>query len=94
VTSELLWTAKYRRTRLYVLIRDEYRCKVQGPKCRGYATEVDHIVARADGGDVFDPANLRAACGPCNGRLSALRTAQLRRGRHYMTAVPDLEIRL
>jgi 5-methylcytosine-specific restriction endonuclease McrA len=82
----VLWTRQWKRTRLYVLIRDGYVCQIRGPKCRGYATEVDHIVARVDGGAVFDPSNLRAACQPCNGGRGGRR--------RYRTAVPDYETRL
>ena len=92
MTAELLNTPAYRRTRLFVLIRDEYVCQIRGPKCRGYATEVDHVVSRADGGAVFDPANMRASCRPCNGGRSADRTNTMRR--RYRTAVPDYEVRL
>lgn len=62
------WTAspQWRRVRLQVLDRDGRRCQIRGPRCRGAATEVDHIVPAADGGPLFDPANLRAACDWCN----------------------------
>jgi 5-methylcytosine-specific restriction endonuclease McrA len=49
-----------------VLARDRYTCQIKGPRCKTYATEVDHVIPRAEGGSVFDMANLRAACGPCN----------------------------
>lgn len=49
-----------------VLERDGYQCRIKGPKCRGAAAEVDHIVPWRDGGAWFDPANLRAACSWCN----------------------------
>jgi len=77
-TGRLLWTAGYRRLRLAVLDRDGWACQIQGPRCTRAATEVDHIVARADGGAVYDPANLRAACRACNGRLAAQRTNEAR----------------
>jgi hypothetical protein len=56
------WT----RVRREILERDEYRCRVHGPHCKGRATEVDHIIPWRDGGAWFDPANLRAACDWCN----------------------------
>jgi 5-methylcytosine-specific restriction endonuclease McrA len=61
-----LTTPAYRRLRLLVLDRDHGLCQIRGPNCTRYATEVDHIIPRHDGGPVFDPANLRAACRQCN----------------------------
>ena len=61
-----LWTPAYRRLRLAILDRDQGLCQIRGPKCTRYATEVDHIVARIDGGPIDDPTNLRAACRACN----------------------------
>jgi AAA domain-containing protein/HNH endonuclease len=58
-------TRAWRKTRELVLARDGYRCQIRGPKCTTTATEADHIVTREAGG-TDDPANLRAACGPCN----------------------------
>ena len=59
-------TSQWRRVRLVVLERDDYICKVQGPKCERKATDVDHIIPVPDGGAVFDTYNLRAACHRCN----------------------------
>lgn len=52
--------------RIPVLERDGYRCQIRGRKCTVIATDVDHIVARKDGGALLDPNNMRAACVPCN----------------------------
>lgn len=57
---------RYQRLRLQILERDGYICQVRGPKCKGKATQLDHIVPTADGGSMFDPANCRAACSWCN----------------------------
>jgi 5-methylcytosine-specific restriction endonuclease McrA len=57
----------------------------------GFADTVDHVVARADGGALYDPANLRAACRRCNSGGGARRTNDRRR---YRTGVPDYETRL
>lgn len=55
-----------------VLVRDEYRCQIEGLKCKGRATCADHIIPPDEGGAAFDPANARAACQPCNqGRVQA-----------------------
>jgi 5-methylcytosine-specific restriction endonuclease McrA len=61
-----LSTARWQRTRVCVLDRDGHTCQIAGPGCTIVATTVDHVVARSDGGAVFDPANLRAACQHCN----------------------------
>lgn len=64
--SELYRSAAWKRVRLFVLERDERRCKILGRRCTGVATEVDHIVRLIDGGAQLDPDNLRAACRTCN----------------------------
>ena len=84
-----LWTGAYRHVRRWVLDRDGGVCQIRGAKCTHWATEVDHIRARADGGDCYDPANLRAACRACNGGRAADRTNRLRRAQ-----VPYEDMRL
>ena len=74
----LLCTSAYRRLRLAVLDRDGWLCQIRGPRCTRAATVVDHVVSRVDGGAVFDPSNMRAACRPCN----ALRAADYGGRRH------------
>ncbi|MGH3942635.1 MAG: HNH endonuclease [Pseudonocardiaceae bacterium] len=64
--EEFYSSARWRALRPVILVRDGYRCRIRGPKCRGAADEVDHIVPWRDGGSRWDPANLRACCGPCN----------------------------
>jgi hypothetical protein len=49
-----------------VLERDGYICRINGPKCTMQATDVDHIIPVEDGGPLYDPENLRAACHWCN----------------------------
>jgi len=72
-------TRAWRRTRLFVLDRDRWRCRVPdaaGTPCgrplagplyptSPWTAHVDHIHRRRDGG-TDDPANLRGACWPCN----------------------------
>jgi 5-methylcytosine-specific restriction endonuclease McrA len=55
----------WRDIRLRILERDSYICGY----CGAEATQVDHIIARANGG-TDDPSNLVAACQPCNNRKS------------------------
>lgn len=89
-TDPALWTMAYRRLRLLVLDRDRHECQIRGPRCTRYATQVDHIVARCDGGAVYDPTNLRAACAACNGWRAAERT----NARRYLTTLARYETRL
>lgn len=63
------WAVDHHRrslVRALVLERDGHRCQIRGPECLGVADTVDHIVPRALGGPLYDPANLRAACHVCN----------------------------
>jgi hypothetical protein len=55
------------KTRWMVLERDGHRCKACGRTAaeHGVALEVDHILARAQGGG-NEMENLRALCGDCN----------------------------
>lgn len=65
---------RHRMVRAVVLARDGWRCRCEGDcgghigRCDAFATEADHIMALADGGARYDPANERASCGPCNRR--------------------------
>jgi 5-methylcytosine-specific restriction endonuclease McrA len=85
-----LHTPQWKALRLWVLDRDRGVCQIHGPKCTVWATDVDHIVARADGGDVWAPGNLRAACRQCNGWHAAQRTNRMR----YRDSVARFETRL
>lgn len=59
-------STRWQQVRQVVMERDEWRCRVRLQCCEGEASDVDHIVPPADGGDRWDLANLRASCGPCN----------------------------
>lgn len=61
-------TRAWREVRALVLARDGHMCQIRGPRCEVEADQVDHIVPWLAGGAVFDPENLRAACGDCNRR--------------------------
>lgn len=65
VTTKAAW-----KTRIvpYVLERDNYQCRIGYPgRCLGRATTVDKIIPAARRPDLAtNPANLRAACAPCN----------------------------
>ena len=88
-TSKWMTSAEYKRVRLLVLDRDGWRCKIRGPHCHGWADQVDHVIPRADGGALFDPTNMRAACRPCNNGRN------VGRGRlTYRTSVPTYDTRM
>lgn len=76
-----LTSPAWRRLRLLVLDRDRWVCQL----CGGTATCVDHVVARADGGDMWNPANLRAACRRCNNQGGAELTNRRRAARYATT---------
>jgi len=59
---KVLGTKKWKNKRLSILQRDGYECYI----CGGQAEQVDHLIARSKGGDVFDDDNLMAICGRCN----------------------------
>lgn len=84
-------TPAWKRLRRLILERDRARCQIRGPKCSTTAVEADHIVAVADGGDFWNPTNLRAACRPCNSGAGAAITN--RRRWRYTTTEPDYESR-
>lgn len=60
------YSGPWTRIRLEVLERDGYLCQIRDSRCKGTATQVDHIVPVTSGGAWWDKANLRAACWPCN----------------------------
>ena len=60
-------TAAWQKLRRAVLARDGHVCQIQGPRCRGYATTVHHLVPSSQAPHLFwEPSNLAAACGRCN----------------------------
>lgn len=72
-------TRLWRKIRLEVLERDAYRCHWCGAK----ADQVDHLLARANGGgDSLD--NLAAACAACNAsRGTGVPRSPVRRSRAW-----------
>ena len=78
-----LRTQSWKRLRKTVLERDGYECQIRGYRCKGQATEVDHIVPHIAGGDE-QLTNLRAACKPCNSAAGA----RQRTGGAFLTHPP------
>lgn len=68
MSDHRLHTPGWLRLRTLILERDGGKCQINGPTCKGTATEVDHIEPSSEGGAFWDPTNLRAACKPCNAR--------------------------
>jgi 5-methylcytosine-specific restriction protein A len=64
---------RWQTIRAAILDRDGHRCVL----CGAQATQVDHIVPRADGGDE-SPENLRSLCRRCHVRVTAAWWAQRR----------------
>lgn len=56
-------TWSWRKMRAAVLERDGHRCQINGPHCDSVAVTVHHRLGR---GVSEDPADLEAACWPCN----------------------------
>lgn len=57
-------TTAWRKVRLVVLARDQYRCRLALPGvCTGLATQVHHVLGKASGDD---PAHLVSSCRGCN----------------------------
>jgi 5-methylcytosine-specific restriction enzyme A len=67
----------WQRVRPQILQRDNYKCQVHGPKCKGVATQVDHIIPLSEGGARLDHDNLRATCSSCNAGRQNTRNAEL-----------------
>ncbi len=57
---------RWQKVRLHILERDRYVCQIRLPGCTTRATQVDHVTRIDDGGMIYEPMNLRAACQPCN----------------------------
>jgi len=65
--TALYGTGAWKKLRLSVLARDGYICAY----CGQDATTVDHVVAVARGGEMFDRENLVACCSRCNSAKGA-----------------------
>jgi 5-methylcytosine-specific restriction endonuclease McrA len=60
-------TARWQRLRKAVLNRDGHICRIQGPRCTGYANTVHLIEPSSQRPDLFwADTNLVSACGRCN----------------------------
>lgn len=78
--ASAVYNRDWPKVRLQILERDRWLCQIRRPGCTVKATDVDHIIAVAEGGSHRDPRNLRASCQHCN------------RGRKVRTFVERLPI--
>lgn len=92
-TDAQIQTRTYKLLRRAVLQRDGYVCQIRGPHCTTEATCVDHVTPRADGGAIYDPANMRASCWRCNSGRNAERTNAMRAAR-YRNEVATYDVRM
>ena len=76
-------TRKFNQRIRPVVLRRDPVCRLQLPGCTGQSTQVDHIVAVADGGSDH-PSNLRGVCEHCHLKHTGRQAAQARWG----TATP------
>ena len=60
------YTGPWQRIRKQILERDNHTCQINAPGCTTHATQVDHITPVSQGGQWWEPTNLRAACAKCN----------------------------
>jgi 5-methylcytosine-specific restriction enzyme A len=77
-------TARWRRLRLRVLKRDGYICQMGLPGCTLEATQVDHVLSIAQGGNPFAEDQCRSVCARCHLAKSSQEAAR-GRGRHKRT---------
>lgn len=78
----------WRRLRAAVLERDDYRC--QTPDCPATATEVHHVVPVAQGGAMFDVANLVSLCRACHLDKHDSRSPAVREWDDYLREMGDV----
>jgi 5-methylcytosine-specific restriction enzyme A len=76
------YSAAWQKLRRQVLAYAGGVCQIQGPRCTGAATTVDHIVPVSQWPEgSWEPENLRAACRRCNygggARVAAQNTKRL-----------------
>ena len=67
---------RWERVRRRVLDQDGWRCRACG---RAGRLEVDHVVPVADGGEVWNPANLQTLCRQCHIRKTIGENRERRR---------------
>jgi len=69
-TNKIYVGSTWKRLRKVILERDAHRCTIGMEGCTGAATQVDHIIPLAFGGQPYALDNLRAACSNCNSSRS------------------------
>jgi 5-methylcytosine-specific restriction enzyme A len=88
--SNTTYGARWRRARTECLNRARWKCQLRlDGICTGAATQVDHIQGVAEGGSLYDQANLRAACEPCHKARTAQQGGGYRRPGSRKAADPE-----
>lgn len=72
-------TKEHKEWRARVLKKAQGVCEIRGPKCTHRATEADHIIPIARGGDATALSNGQAACVPCHKAKTQAEAAEGRR---------------
>jgi 5-methylcytosine-specific restriction endonuclease McrA len=85
LTNKALGSKKWKDIRLRVLARDGYVCYI----CGGEATQVDHIIARTQMGDMWDMDNLAAICARDNVRKGDKKLSVFLEGTSTPPVFPD-----
>lgn len=88
--DKALGTARWKKLRLSVLMRDAYQCGYCGVDG---ATTVDHRISRARGGSMWDTENLIACCKRCNSMKKDKSEALFLGQRSTPPVIPDLSLR-
>jgi 5-methylcytosine-specific restriction endonuclease McrA len=80
VSDRRYGSLRWKKLRLAVLNRDNYECQIRGPRCRGAATSVHHVIPSSEAPHLFfDAGNLQASCSTCNSSAGAYLTRDSRR---------------
>lgn len=67
-------TADYKRWRAAVMANANGQCQIKGVGCTGQATQADHIVPIAEGGEKYNVSNGQGVCGTCHKRKTLQET--------------------
>lgn len=86
--SEFPPTLEFRVNRPRALARDHHECQVRESGCLHLASEVDHIINRAEGG-TDELENLQSICTSCHKKKTARESLRGRRRRRDAARHPD-----
>lgn len=94
------WTYRWKQLRRS-MIASATHCALCGylldrdaPARSRWRPSIDHIVSLAEGGEPYDPANLRVVCGGCNSSRGASMGNLARGTRHHPAPLPTWHSRV